>query len=392
MVLIVAFGLNGSSADANPMAGAYQKFDTVGNDEIKALLDKYYTAYASDDMATLEAVAHPISDAEKSYIEALSAYIDEYTCDEIYTKRGVSDGAYLVSAKVNIRFTGVESAAPGLDFFYVEPDENGELFINNLYSAYNQENGELEVDSTIAALIAEFEQQDDEQALQAEVQKEFNELAIKDADFNTFVTVTLPEAMQQWSTDYKTALAQAEAEAKAAEEAAAQAEAEALAQAEEEAKAAEEAAAQAEADAEAEANAVMVHTTATVNVRTDADKDSQSLGKVSEGTEIKKYAEFGEWAQVDYNGKKGYIRLDYLTSGEDDNDTAADTGANTYSAGDKVKLSGTVNMRSGMSQSSSKVEVLYSGDEVEVVAQYSEGWTKVKHKSKEGYIKTEYLK
>ena len=44
-----------------------------------------------------------------------------------------------------------------------------------------------------------------------------------------------------------------------------------------------------------------------------------------------------------------------------------------------------------MDKSSSKVAVAYAGETVEVVMSYSEGWTKVKYKNKEGYILTELL-
>ena len=44
-----------------------------------------------------------------------------------------------------------------------------------------------------------------------------------------------------------------------------------------------------------------------------------------------------------------------------------------------------------MDTSSSKVAVAYEGDTVEVVMSYAEGWTKVKYKNKEGFIRTDLL-
>ena len=390
MVVILAFGMKGFTSDDNPMAGAYQRFDRSENAELSELLTTYYTAYASNDITTLESVAHPISDAEKSYIAFLSQYYESYTYDRYYTKRGVKDGDLLVSVQVEMKFKDVDSPAPGLDFFYVEKDENGKLFINNLYSAYNQENGEQEVDSTIAALIAEFEQQDDVLSLQAEVQKNFNELSVSDPTLNAFMT-KLPQEAQQWAIDYKTAQEQAAAEAAAAEAAAA----------EEAAKAAEEAAkAEEEAKlAEEEANAPEVRVLERCNVRTEPDAESSPAGKAEQGEVYKKTSEYGEWAEVIYNGERAYIRLDLLEDvgaedaedeDSDDSDTSDDSNGN-LAAGDKVRLSSTVNIRESMSQNSSKVAVAYEGETVTVVQSYSEGWTKVKYDGKEGYIKTEYL-
>ena len=63
-----------------------------------------------------------------------------------------------------------------------------------------------------------------------------------------------------------------------------------------------------------------------------------------------------------------------------------------YNSGDEFVLSNTVNIRSSKSGTASEVAVAYAGEKVTVVMQYSEGWTKVTYKGKEGYVKTEYLK
>ncbi|MBO6214851.1 MAG: hypothetical protein J6N76_04865, partial [Lachnospiraceae bacterium] len=88
MVLILAFGMKGTNDSDNPMSGAYQRFDKSEDEELTQLLSTYYTAYAANDIATLESVAHPISDAEKSYIAFLSQYYESYTFDRYYTKKG----------------------------------------------------------------------------------------------------------------------------------------------------------------------------------------------------------------------------------------------------------------------------------------------------------------
>ena len=61
-------------------------------------------------------------------------------------------------------------------------------------------------------------------------------------------------------------------------------------------------------------------------------------------------------------------------------------------AGTKITLTNTVNIRSSMSETASKVGVAYAGDSVTVQMSYAEGWTKVTWKDKEGYVKTEFLK
>ena len=285
MVLLLAFGTDNSAADTNPLSGAYQEYNTETEDsDITALLNAYYTAYANNDKDSLVSIATPISDSELNYIEFISQYIDSYDVLNVYSKRGADSNSYLVSAEVEIHFTGVNSAAPGLDFFYVEKDkESGKLTINNVYCAYNQKNNEYDMDPTVSSLIAEFEQQSDLLALQAEIQAKYNERQLSDAEFNTFTSETIPQAIQKWASDYKAAVAAAEEqaakEAAEAEEAAKKAEEEAAAAA-----AAEEAAAQ------KEANSYTVKVTANVNVRSSASTDATSLGKAQKGSELKAYS------------------------------------------------------------------------------------------------------
>ncbi|SFT51267.1 SH3 domain-containing protein [Lachnospiraceae bacterium XBD2001] len=57
-----------------------------------------------------------------------------------------------------------------------------------------------------------------------------------------------------------------------------------------------------------------------------------------------------------------------------------------------MTLSSTVNVRSTMSETASKVAVAYAGEEITVLMKYNEGWTKVLYLGKEGYVKTEFLK
>nr|MCR4673373.1 hypothetical protein [Lachnospiraceae bacterium] len=273
MLLLLAYGTDNSAAESNPLSGAYQSYSEEDTDsEISTLLSTYYTSCANNDLDTLASIAFPISDAEKSYITFLSDYIDSYDIVTVYSKRGVDENSYLVSAEVDIHFAGLETTAPGLDFFYVvRNEETGSLVINNVYSAFNQQNNEYDMDPTISSLIAEFEQQEDLLALQAEVQAKYNERQLEDADFNTFTSETLPTAIQKWASDYKTALEEAakkaEEEAKAAEEAAQKEKEEAEKKAQEEAAAAEK-----------EANSYTVRVTDKVNVRSSASTDAESLG------------------------------------------------------------------------------------------------------------------
>ncbi|SEK34798.1 SH3 domain-containing protein [Pseudobutyrivibrio ruminis] len=385
MALVLFLGTS-SSGDTKSTSGVYKSFKKNNNSELTTLINNYYTAYAEGDTDTIATLATPVSDQEISYIAFYSQYIESFNDVQIYTKPGLTDNSYLVTTQVELKYNDIDTAAPGLDFFYVETNEDGKLFINNIYGSFNQNNNIYEMDTEISDLIAVYIRQQDLLDLKAEVDDAYESALESDANLSALMSDTLPAAIIQWNTDYT---AQVEA---AAEEAA---------KAEEEAAAAAEAEAQAAADAEEEANSYTGTTNAKANVRSAADASSDKLGSLESGTQITIYGEEGDFYKFDYNGTKAYITKDAVNVGDAEEETTEDTedteeeetttNAAALTAGDKITLTSTVNIRSAMDSSASKVAVAYAGEEVEVVMSYAEGWTKVKYGKKEGYIRTDLL-
>ena len=392
MVVMLGTGIDAMAVEKDPVQNVYQSYsDEKENTELNALLNSYYEAVATNDVDTLKSVATPFSDSELSYIAMMSEYIDSYTIDQVYSKNGLTDGSYLVSVAVDMKFGGIDTPAPGLDFFYVETDpDTGKLYINNLYSTYNINNNENPVDSQVATMIAEFEQQEDVLSLQAEVQKKYNEAVIEDGNLKTFMESTLQDKITEWATNYQQSLkdaadakAQAEAEAAAAaakaeeEKKAAEEKAAADAAAAEEAKKAEEAAAAAEA--QLEATGFKVITADKVNLRQSADQGSQSLAMLENCTLLTKFKDEGEWSYVDYSGTKGYVKTSYLAGV-------------TSSEGRDVTLTTSINIRATMSESSTKLALAKSGIKMHVNYDFTNGWSQVQLTAdKVGYAHTEYL-
>lgn len=384
MALVLFLGTSSSGGDSKSTSGVYKSFKKNNNSELTTLINNYYTAYAEGDTDTLATLATPVSDQEISYIAFYSQYIESFNNIQIYTKPGLTDNSYLVTTEVELKYNDIDTAAPGLDFFYVETNEDGKLYINNIYGSFNQNNNIYEMDTEISDLIAVYIRQQDLLDLKAEVDEAYESALESDENLSALMSDTLPAAIIQWNTDYT---AQVEA---AAEEAA---------KAEEEAAAAEEAEAQAAAEAEEEANSYTGTTNAKANVRSAADASSDKLGSLESGTEITIYGEEGDFYKFDYNGTKAYITKDAVDVGdsteeettEDTSEEESTTSAAALTAGDTITLTSTVNIRSAMDSSASKVAVAYSGEEVEVVMSYAEGWTKVKYGNKEGYIRTDLL-
>lgn len=381
MLCMLGRGIGAMATEKDPSQNVYQNYsEEKENSELNDLISSYYKAYAGNDTEGLKAAARPFSDSELSYIAMMSEYVDSYTIEKIYSKNGLTDGSYLVSVYVDMKFSGIDTAAPGLDFFYVETDpDTGKLFINNLYSTYNLNNNENAVDSQVATMIAEFEQQEDVQALQADVQKEYNAATIEDGKLKTFIETTLQEKITEWAKNYQQSLkdaeaaaAQAAADQKAAEEKAA---ADAAA-AEQAAAAAQAAAAQ---QAELNANGYDVITAERVNMRQSADQNSQSLGMVENSTVVKKFGDEGDWSIIEYNGMRGYIKTAYLWAIQAN--TARD-----------VTLTTSVNIRQYMSENSTKLVLAQSGTTLHINFDSTSGWSQIAvDGTTVGYARTEYL-
>lgn len=316
------------------MADAQDEYAVNENKELNSLIEQYYGLYASGDVEGLAQIATPLSDMEKSYIQLMSGYVESYSNIDCYTKQGLEKNSYLVSATYDMKFNGVEGTVPGMESFYVRTNEDGKLYIDNLYSNFNSEMQETEVDADVEALIEKFKESEDVKALQADFQNRYTQAIAADANLQNAVN-TVTDGIKNWASNYvaqQQAAEQAAAEQAAAEQAAAEqvaAEQAAAAQQAAEQAAAEQAAAQQAAEQAA--------------------------------------AEQAAQQQDNNNG------LNYLPEGT------------TLTANDAY------NIRVSMSETSDKVGTTAIGDSIKVVLSYQEGWTKVEWKDKTGYIKTELL-
>lgn len=388
MVVVLATCANPKKEEGAAVSDstAAEEYQVDAYEEINALITQYYTAYAAGDVTTLTALATPISANEQSYIAMFSQYVDGYQNIKCYTKGGLDANSYLVSVSMEIKFAGVDTPAPGLDFFYVRTNEEGALYIDNLYCQYNLANQENALDTSIQTLIHEFENQEDVIALQSDVQTRYDAAVNADANLSTMIYTTIPNAITGWVSQI--------AEQNAAAEGTEAVTSEATEMTEE--PVAEEPAAPTEPEEEPAAEqSETVYTIDKVNVRAQADTNSEKLGTLEKGTAIGRIGTEGEWSKVNYGGTPGYIKSEFLTT---EAPQAADTDAEeegtaggSLAEGTVITLENTVNIRSGMSETSDRIGTAYAGEQVKVVMSYAEGWTKVTWNNKTGYIKSSLL-
>lgn len=339
VVLAVTAANNGKSdskkenTKQEQMADAQDEYAVNENKELNSLIEQYYGLYASGDVEGLAQIATPLSDMEKSYIQLMSGYVESYSNIDCYTKQGLEKNSYLVSATYDMKFNGVEGTVPGMESFYVRTNEDGKLYIDNLYSNFNSEMQETEVDADVEALIEKFKESEDVKALQADFQNRYTQAIAADANLQNAVN-TVTDGIKNWASNYvaqQQAAEQAAAEQAAAEQAAA------------EQAAAEQAAAQQAAE--------------------QAAAEQAAAQQAAEQAAAEQAAQ----QQDNNNG------LNYLPEGT------------TLTANDAY------NIRVSMSETSDKVGTTAIGDPIKVVLSYQEGWTKVEWKDKTGYIKTELL-
>ena len=391
LVIVLAMCAKPKGSDSDVVVNATEStqateeaYQVDANENINALITQYYTAYAAGDVTTLSSIATPISANEQSYIGLFSQYVDEYQNIKCYTKTGLDENSYLVSVSMEIKFTGVATTAPGLDFFYVRTNDDGSLYIDNLYSQYNLANQENALDTSIQNLIGQFESESDVMALQSEVQTRYDEALAADENLTNMIQTTIPAAIKDWVSQMA---AQAATEQTEAAEATEQPETE-----------------QPQETEQQEETVQQTETLATkdrVNVRAAADTESEKLGTLDQGTVVTRTAVDGDWSVIDYNGTAGYVKNEFLTydlpdtTADSNSDSSADNSDSTNAAsiaeGTVIMLQNTTNIRSGMSEDSSKVGTAYAGEKVTVVMSYAEGWTKVKWNGETGYIKTSLL-
>lgn len=362
-------------------------YEIDAHQEVNDLIASYYTAYAAGDVDALTAVAEPVSDNEKSYITMFSQYVDAYQNFKCYTKKGLDDKSYLVSVYVEIKFAGVDATAPGLDFFYVRTKEDGTLYIDNLYSQYNLVYKENALDTSVQSLINGFEKEADVIALQSEVQTKYDEALKADENLSKMIVTTIPEDIKKWAASIVRQGTETPDETETPTEGT---------EKDEETDQPSEPEDEKPKDEKPETASEELTATDRVNVRSAADSGSEKLGNVEMGQKVIRTGTEGEWSIIDFEGKKGYIKSEYLTNDPNsitsgDSDSQEGTGQGSVSQGEVVTLKNTVNIRSSMSETSDKVGTAYAGEKVTVVMSYAEGWTKVTWNSKSGYVKTSLL-
>ena len=349
-----------SAASETATETATEDVPLVANEEgaIYTLIATYYNAMATGDEETLRSVCDEISDKDMYRYVELSQYIDYYPTLEIYTKTGPEEGSVIAYVYYKISFVGHEEEVPGYQALYICTNDQGGLYIKR------GENSE-EVNEYIKTVST----QDDVVEFNNKITVEYNELMVEH-----------PEVLQYISElDSQVSIAVGE---KLANQVAGETQ---VAEAGTEEGSTDGQDTQTENGEQQEAEdqgPQYVTTTTTVNVRSSDSEQADKLGKVSGGTKLQVLEQRPNgWTKVDYEGKEGYIKTEFLQLAE------SVAGAETIGT---VTATTNINVRASASETADRLGVLSGGDSADLVG--TEGdWSKIKYNGQIGYVKSEYV-
>lgn len=166
--------------------------------EVNQLIKEYFDAYVVADFTRLDNIVMPLSDMEKSYITMMSQFYEEYQNITCYTKRGLSKDSYIVSACFDIKFINQDTTAPSMLLFYVQTNEDGKLYINNLYSDFNMKYSEQKIDKNVYAALRKYTTQDDYLELYNQIEEDYNQLIKQNNEIYQLTRRFIPGVRQNW--------------------------------------------------------------------------------------------------------------------------------------------------------------------------------------------------
>ena len=128
----------------------------------------------------------------------MSQFYEGYQNIKCYTKHGLSKDSFIVAARFDIKFAGQEVTAPSMMLFYVQTNEEGGLYINNLYSDFNMQYSENAISKDVYTALRKFTTQDDYLELYNEVEVAFSNLIKENTDIYQLTKRTIPGTRQMW--------------------------------------------------------------------------------------------------------------------------------------------------------------------------------------------------
>ena len=131
-----------------------------------------------------------------------------------------------------------------------------------------------------------------------------------------------------------------------------------------------------------------------LRVRSAANTSSTILGTLKNGEKVTVLGKANGWAKISYQGKEGYVSLEFITIGKDSIDPTNPT--NPTNPGQVIEERAVVNasllnVRKGPSTGAAAVGHLKNGETVTIIGKEN-GWAKIRFNGGEGYVSLQFLK
>lgn len=339
--------------------------ETDAYEEINTLILKYFHGLSTGDIPLVEDVVDVLSDEEIKVIEKKKDYVESYNDIVCYTKKGLEDNTFVVFASYEMKFYNIATSAPGIMALYVFQGEDGD------YRIFNGDASE-ELTDYVLQLAAE----DDVASVIADVDARYQQLVEENEDLGKFAQAML-EAQKDAESSTETQETDTAAEVDNTKEL---------------------------------SEPVKTTVNDGIRIREGHSTDSRMLATIISGTEVKVYASYEDgWSKIEYSGTVGFCKTEFLTSTEgvpmlpvetqteepaqetQDGEEPANNDASVTAVNKKMQFKESVRIRAERSTDSERLATGYTRELVEVIENYSDGWSKINYNGVVGYCKTEFL-
>ncbi|MFA9377219.1 MAG: SH3 domain-containing protein [Lachnotalea sp.] len=273
---------------------------------VNELVNKYFTAMSTSDIDTLLQIVNPLSDEEQTQIQQKKEYIEGYDNITCYTKIGPEENSYVVFVYYEIKFININTLVPGEIPLYICSNEDGSLYIYNdeLTPEVDSYIADIAAGQDIVELIGSVDTKFTEAQAADPDLKAFIDKLSGTADQAAADQAAADQAAADQAAADQAAADQATADQAAADQAAAD-------QAAADQAAADQATT--EDGYEAVDETVYASETVNVRDSSSEDGSKLGQIYVGESTKRTGVGSNG-WSRIEFNGETGYVMTEYLTT------------------------------------------------------------------------------
>lgn len=407
---------SGAAVNASASGSTYEIPETGMEEnaypEVNDLINRYYSAYAEGDIATIETLSSGLSDTAKLRMEEVAKHIESFPTLDVYTKPGPVENSYVAYVSEEMKFNDYEQPVPGMETLYLCTNEEGNLYVNA-----GEEN------ESINDYIKQISLEPDVIDLNNKIATEYNNMIEGDKALSDLVT--------SFTTEINESVSRRLVELQGGDLAEAETSGEEAAGTESSTEDAGNEEGEEMIDVSGEETAAptggTIRAKDVVNIRRSDSQQSDTMGKTAIGnTYTLIEAQENGWSKIEYEGGTAFVKSEYFetveveTAQETPQDSASNTatsgtetagvnesseaasapsGTNTSSDASTTLLGAgnhhvksTCRVRESRSTDAEIVITAYVGDNIEILQEYADGWTRVTYKGKTGYVRSEFLK